>query len=72
MDGRREYYTKWTKSQRERKLPSNITYMWNQKYDTNEPIWKTETDSLTENKLVVTSGEEHDKGIGLRNTNDSV
>lgn len=46
--------------------------MWNQKYDTNEPIWKTETDSLTENKLVVTSGEEHDKGIGLRNTNDSV
>ena len=46
--------------------------MWNQKYDTNEPIWKTETDSLTENKLVVTSGEEHDKGIGLRNTNDYV
>ena len=24
-----------------------ITYMWNLKYDTNEPIYKTETDSQT-------------------------
>ena len=34
-------------SERERKLPYNITYMQNHKYDTNEPIWKIETDSLT-------------------------
>ena len=46
--------------------------MSNHKYDTNEPIWKTETDSLTKNKLVVISGEEQDKGTGLRNLNDCV
>ena len=34
-------------SQRERLLPYDITYMWNLKYDTNEPIYKTETDSQT-------------------------
>ena len=26
-------------------IPCNITYMWNLKYDTNELIYKTETDS---------------------------
>ena len=29
--------------------------MWNIKYDTNEPIYETETD--TENRLVVAKGE---------------
>ena len=36
------------KSERERQIPYDITYMWNLKYDTNEPIYKTETDSQTE------------------------
>ena len=31
--------------------------MWNLKYDTNESIYKTEIDSDTENKLMVTKGE---------------
>ena len=31
--------------------------MCNLKYDTNELIYKTETDSQTENKLTVTEGE---------------
>ena len=31
--------------------------MWSLKYDTYELIYKTETDSQTENKLVVTKGE---------------
>ena len=35
-----------SKSERERQL-SYITYMWNLKYDTNKPIYKTETDSQT-------------------------
>ena len=35
----------------------DITYMWNLKYDTNEPIYKTETDSQTENRLVVAKRE---------------
>ena len=30
--------------------------MWNLKYDTNEPIYETETDSQTENRLVVAKG----------------
>ena len=34
-------------SERERQTPYNITYMWNLKYDTNEPIYKAETDSQT-------------------------
>ena len=44
MDATREYNTK---SERERKIPYDITYMWNLKYDTNEPIYKTETASQT-------------------------
>ena len=34
-------------SQRERQIPYDITYMWNLKYDTNEPIYETETDPQT-------------------------
>ena len=45
MDGPRDYHTKWSKSERERQIPYDITYMWNLKYDTNELIYETETDS---------------------------
>ena len=45
MDGPRDYHTKWSKSERERQILYNITYMWNLKYDTNELIYETETDS---------------------------
>ena len=34
------------KSERERQMP-HVTYKWNLKYGTNEPIYKTETDSQT-------------------------
>ena len=47
MDGPRDYHTKWIKSERERQIPRDSTYMWNLKYDTNELIYKTETDSQT-------------------------
>ena len=47
MDATRDYHTKWSKSERERQIPYDITYMWHLKYDTNEPIYKTETDSRT-------------------------
>ena len=33
------------KSERERQIPYDIIYMWNLKYDTNEPIYETEKDS---------------------------
>ena len=46
MDGPRDYYTKWSKSDRERQI-SCITYVWNLKNDTNELTYKTEIDSQT-------------------------
>ena len=36
------------KSERERQIPCDITYMWNLNYKTNELIYKTETDSQTQ------------------------
>ena len=41
----RDYHTKW---ERERQIPYDITYVWNLKYDTNEPIYETGTDSWME------------------------
>ena len=34
-------------SQKAKDIPYYITYMWNLKYGTNEPIYKTETHSQT-------------------------
>ena len=47
MDGPRDYHTKQSQSDIERQIPYDITYMWNLKYDTNELISETETDSQT-------------------------
>ena len=47
MDATRDYRTKWSKSETERQIPYDITYMWNLKYGTSEHIYKTETDSQT-------------------------
>ena len=46
MDGLRDYHTKWSKSERERQI-YHIPSVWNLKYDTNELVYKTETDSQT-------------------------
>ena len=48
MDATRDYHTKQSKSEGERQIPYDITCMWNLKYGTNEPIFKTETDSQTQ------------------------
>ena len=45
MDGPRDYHIKWSKSDREMQIYDITYYMWNLKYNTNEPICKTETDS---------------------------
>ena len=45
MDEPIDYHTKRSKSERERQIPYDITYMWNLQYDTNELIY--ETDSKT-------------------------
>ena len=46
-DAARDYHTKWTKSERKRQIPHNITYMQDLKYGTNESTYKTETDLWT-------------------------
>ena len=45
MDGPRDCHAEWSKSEREKQVPYDITYMWNLKYNTNELIHETETDS---------------------------
>ena len=46
MDRPRDYHIKQSKSERERQIPYDITYIWNLiKNDTNGLIYKTETDS---------------------------
>ena len=49
MDGPRDYYTKWSKPDRERQISYDVTYMWNLKIYiyTNELIYKTKRDSQT-------------------------
>ncbi|XP_029087507.1 E3 ubiquitin-protein ligase KCMF1 isoform X2 [Monodon monoceros] len=47
MDRPRDYHTKRSTSEREGQIPY-ITYMWNLNYDTNERIYETEADSLTD------------------------
>ena len=42
MDANRDSHTKRNKSERERQIPYVIAYMWNVKYVTNEPIYRTD------------------------------
>ena len=42
MDGSRDDHIKRSKSDRERQIPYDITYMWNLKFDTNKLIYETE------------------------------
>ena len=47
MDEPRDYHTRQSKSERERQTPYDITHLWNLKYDANEYIYGTETNSQT-------------------------
>ena len=47
MDRAGDCHIEWNKSERERQIPYDITYMWNLKDDTNELNYETETDSQT-------------------------
>ena len=47
MDGPREYYAYLNKSDGERQILYDITYMWNLKNNPNECICKSETHSQT-------------------------
>ena len=48
MDEPRDYHAMWSQSLRERQILYDVVYMWNVKYDTNEHIYETETDSQRE------------------------
>ena len=43
-------HAKQSKSERERQITCDITYMWNLKYGTDETIYRTETNSWTQRK----------------------
>ena len=43
MDGTRDSHTKWSKSERERQIPYDITYIWNLIWGTNESIYRKKT-----------------------------
>ena len=67
MDATRACHSKRNMSERERQIPYDITYMWYLKYDTNESIYKIETDSQTQRTdlwLPMWGGEERD-GLGV-------
>ena len=40
-----------------RQISYDITYMWNLKYDTDQHIYETKTDTDIENRVVVDKGE---------------
>ena len=42
MDATRDSHTKWSKSERERQIPYDFTYIWNLIYSTNEPFHRKE------------------------------
>ena len=60
-----ETHTKWSKSERERQIPYDITYIWNLIYGTNELSTEKKIMDL-ENRLVVAKvgGREWD-GLGV-------
>ena len=47
VDGSGDYHAKLSVLERVRQILYDITYIWNLKYNTNEPICETEIDSQT-------------------------
>ena len=72
MDGPRNYHTQLSKSERQRQIPYNTTYMWNLKQDLREDTYETETDSDIENKLMVAKGEGRIGSLGLADANQCI
>ena len=48
MHGTRDALTEWNKSERERQIPYDITYIWNLINGTNEPFHRKENHGLEE------------------------
>ena len=71
MDGPRDF-TKKSKSERERQIPYDITYIWNLKYNTNEHIYKTNKLTDIKNRLAVANKEASTGSLGLADVNNYV
>ena len=69
MDATRDSHTKWSKSDREGQIPYDITYVWNLKYGTNDPIYKTEIDHRHGEQTCGCQGEQIDWKFGLADVN---
>ena len=57
IDGTWGHYAKWNKSDRERQIPYDLTYMWNLKTKTIKTIKQAHRYREQENRLVVDRGE---------------
>ena len=64
--------TKKSKSERERQIPYDITYIWNLKYNTNEHIYKTNKLTDIKNRLAVANKEARTGISGLADVNNYV
>ena len=64
MDESREYYTEWSKSEKENITWYHLYVESKKKNDTNEPIYDTNKLTDLENKFMVTKGEGGGWGVG--------
>ena len=66
IDANIDYHTKWSKWERERQIPYDITFMWNLKYGTNEFIYQAEK-THKHNRISASKGhgECRREGIGV-------
>ena len=66
MSGPRDFYTKWSQSERERQKLHGIVYMWNlKKWYKWTYLQNRNTLTDIENKLLVTKGEEEIDKSGI-------
>ena len=57
MDGPKDYHTKWSKSDRERQILYDITYMWDLKKKCYRHLQNRNRPTDVEKKFMVTKGE---------------
>ena len=73
MDGPRDYHTKWSKSERERQISYDITYMWNlEKWYKETYLQNRNTLTDIENKLMGGGNEEELRRRSIRTCSHSL
>ena len=75
MDGTWDSHTKGSKSERQRQISYDITYIWNLIYGTNEPSHRKEIHGFGEHTCVARvegEGMEQTGSLGLIDANDCI